>query len=219
MPACAAVKQGDKPRKSPAPPPADERGRKTQAGHKKPKNHDNDQPICRRHFTSGIGGYREYDEGEKQFKFGNFLSHNTSPDGFCYWLRKYLLKIIRSQTHCLPINPIVAIANRRPVCKFKGRTGIIPWSFEKETTMFINCPHCLHKAQITSRNNLNEEKTIADLYCNCQNPDCAARFVMQLGFQRWISTPVSSTLQLAVNLLKTLPKIERDKLLLGLSGK
>lgn len=79
--------------------------------------------------------------------------------------------------------------------------------------MVIICPHCQHKACITSRNNLSYEKTIADLYCNCQNPDCTARFVMQLAFVRWINPPVTNTLQLAANLIGSLSKAERLELL------
>jgi len=79
--------------------------------------------------------------------------------------------------------------------------------------MSIICPHCLHKSQITSRNNLNDKKTIADLYCKCLNPDCAARFVMQLAFERWINPPAKTTAQLALNLLINLPKEERQALI------
>ncbi|MBD9356970.1 Ogr/Delta-like zinc finger protein [Methylomonas albis] len=79
--------------------------------------------------------------------------------------------------------------------------------------MQINCPHCQHKAHIASRNNLNDEKTIADLYCNCSNPACAARFVMQLGFQRWINPPVTNTLELAASLIGKLSKADRVALL------
>ncbi|MCQ8105516.1 ogr/Delta-like zinc finger family protein [Methylomonas sp. SURF-2] len=82
--------------------------------------------------------------------------------------------------------------------------------------MHITCPHCLHKAHITSSNDLNDEKTISDLYCICLNPDCAGRFVMQLAFQRWLAPPAISIVQLAANLLNTLSKAEREALLQGL---
>jgi hypothetical protein len=79
--------------------------------------------------------------------------------------------------------------------------------------MHITCPHCLSKAHITSSNDLNDEKTIADLYCICLNPDCSGRFVMQLAFQRWINPPVTNTIELAASLIGTLSKTERVALL------
>ena len=79
--------------------------------------------------------------------------------------------------------------------------------------MTIYCPNCLQKARITSRNNLNDEKTIADLYCQCTNKTCSATFVATLGFKHYLNPPTESTLQLAANLLKMLPKSERRALL------
>jgi hypothetical protein len=80
--------------------------------------------------------------------------------------------------------------------------------------MFIQCPNCLHKARITSRNNLNDKKTVADLYCQCLNEKvCGATFVMTLGLKHILNPPVNSTLQLAANLLSQLPKHERDELM------
>ncbi|MEQ1621453.1 MAG: ogr/Delta-like zinc finger family protein [Methylococcales bacterium] len=94
--------------------------------------------------------------------------------------------------------------------KFYKRTTHSIWS-----TDIINCPHCLQKARIASRNNLNNEKTIADLYCQCLNKDCAATFVMMLGFKHNINPPAKSTAQLAQNLLNSLSKQERAALFEG----
>ncbi|MDD2661522.1 MAG: ogr/Delta-like zinc finger family protein [Methylococcales bacterium] len=81
--------------------------------------------------------------------------------------------------------------------------------------MIVHCPNCQQKAIITSRNNLNEEKTVADLYCSCTNKDCFATFVTTLGFKHYLNPPRQTTMQLAVNLLSNLSKDERAALLKG----
>ncbi|MGY6277632.1 ogr/Delta-like zinc finger family protein [Methylomonas sp. MgM2] len=82
--------------------------------------------------------------------------------------------------------------------------------------MTVYCPNCHQKARITSRNNLNDAKTVADLYCQCKNTkDCGATFVATIGFKHYINPPAASTLQMAANLLNTLSKAERDQLLKG----
>ncbi|MDT4328740.1 ogr/Delta-like zinc finger family protein [Methylomonas sp. MS20] len=83
--------------------------------------------------------------------------------------------------------------------------------------MTVYCPNCQSKARITSRNNLNDEKTVADLYCQCLNvKECGATFVTTLGFKHYLNPPAQSTLQLAANLLNTLTKAERAALLQGM---
>ncbi|ATG89477.1 ogr/Delta-like zinc finger family protein [Methylomonas koyamae] len=83
--------------------------------------------------------------------------------------------------------------------------------------MTVYCPNCQSKARITSRNNLNDEKTVADLYCQCLNTKaCGATFVTTLGFKHYINPPATSTVQLAANLLNTLTKAERAALLQGM---
>lgn len=82
--------------------------------------------------------------------------------------------------------------------------------------MTVYCPNCLQKARITSRNNLNEAKTVADLYCQCLNSECSASFVATLGFKHYLNPPATSTAQLAANLLNTLSKAKRDELLKGM---
>jgi hypothetical protein len=82
--------------------------------------------------------------------------------------------------------------------------------------MMIRCPNCQQKARITSRNTLNIEKTIADLYCCCINTrECGATFVMTLAFNSYLNPPVKTTAQLAQNLLNTLTEAERAALLVG----
>lgn len=79
--------------------------------------------------------------------------------------------------------------------------------------MQINCPSCLQKARITSRANLNDKKTISDLYCECLNQDCGATFVYTLAFMHDINPPAKTTAQIAQNLLNRLTKEERAALL------
>jgi cell division protein ZapA len=82
--------------------------------------------------------------------------------------------------------------------------------------MMIHCPNCQQKARITSRNTLNIEKTIADLYCSCTNiSECGATFVMTLAVKDYLNPPVKSTAQLAQNLLNAITKAERAALLVG----
>lgn len=80
--------------------------------------------------------------------------------------------------------------------------------------MMILCPHCQQKARIASRNTLNDEGTIADLYCGCTNiKECGATFVMTLAFKHYLNPPATSTAQLAQNILNNLTKTERAALL------
>jgi hypothetical protein len=83
--------------------------------------------------------------------------------------------------------------------------------------MTVYCPNCQSKARITSRNNLNDARTVADLYCHCLNTkDCGATFVSTLGFKHYLNPPAQSTAQLAANVLNTLTKAERAELLKGM---
>jgi hypothetical protein len=79
--------------------------------------------------------------------------------------------------------------------------------------MRIECPHCLQKAIITSRNNLTEAKTVVDLYCKCTNAACEATFVCMMSFKHNLNPPAKTTAQLAKNLLSRLSYDEQAKLL------
>ncbi|WP_333878772.1 ogr/Delta-like zinc finger family protein [Methylobacter sp.] len=82
--------------------------------------------------------------------------------------------------------------------------------------MMILCPNCQQKARITSRNALNAEGTIADLYYACTNTkDCGATFVMTLAPKHYLNPPVTSTAQLAQNILNNLTKTEHAALVQG----
>lgn len=78
--------------------------------------------------------------------------------------------------------------------------------------MRIDCPHCLKKARITSRNSLTEKATVFDLYCKCTNQTCGVTFVCWAAFSHDINPPANTTAQIANNLLKRLSKEERAAL-------
>lgn len=80
--------------------------------------------------------------------------------------------------------------------------------------MRVTCPNCQSRALITSSNELTP--TVRDLYCNCTNiKKCGATFVSTVGFKHYLNPPVSTTQQLAANLINSLPKEERKVLLQG----
>ncbi|WFP48533.1 ogr/Delta-like zinc finger family protein [Methylomonas sp. EFPC3] len=80
--------------------------------------------------------------------------------------------------------------------------------------MKVQCPHCLSKARITSRNEITT--TVADLYCQCMNTQaCGASFVMTLGFSRYLNPPLTSTQRLAAHIIGSLTKAQRQELLQG----
>jgi len=79
--------------------------------------------------------------------------------------------------------------------------------------MEVVCPFCFHKALITSRNILNDDKTISDLYCSCTNTKgCAATFVYTLAYKHVLNPPVRTTAEMALNLINTLTKEEKATL-------
>jgi hypothetical protein len=78
--------------------------------------------------------------------------------------------------------------------------------------MRIECPHCLKKARIRSRNNLTESKTVVDLYCECTNQACKSTFVCIMSFKHDLNPPAKTTAQIAQNLLNRLSAEERAQL-------
>lgn len=76
--------------------------------------------------------------------------------------------------------------------------------------MRVLCPHCGGKAFIQSRNTLSEQ--VSDLYCACKSPACSASFVYRLAYKTTTNPPVATTAQMAVNILRNLPKDQRAKL-------
>ena len=76
--------------------------------------------------------------------------------------------------------------------------------------MRVICPFCFEKARITSSNQLNEEKTITDLYCACSNvKNCGATFVFSLAYKHVLNPPARTTREIAVNLVNRLNDEER----------
>lgn len=56
--------------------------------------------------------------------------------------------------------------------------------------MRVFCPHCQSKAKITHTHRVTGE--YSDLYADCQNPECNARFVLSLSHKYDIVQPEKS---------------------------
>ena len=76
--------------------------------------------------------------------------------------------------------------------------------------MRVECPHCHQKSVIThSRHN----GVSAELYCTCGNPECAARFVMQLSYSHDLTPPASQLLNSLYEQVAGMPTQDRRHLL------
>lgn len=73
------------------------------------------------------------------------------------------------------------------------------------------CPCCGGRARIEGRE--TQTPQVADLYCACRS-GCGARFVATLAFDRYTQPPRGQVAQLAVSVIRGLPREER-KLLAG----
>jgi len=74
--------------------------------------------------------------------------------------------------------------------------------------MRVTCPHCLSKTRITSSNALTDR--VKDIYCECMNKEaCGARFVFTLSYKSTINHPVSTSTQIAFELVNRLSKEEK----------
>jgi len=83
--------------------------------------------------------------------------------------------------------------------------------------MRVDCPHCLSKARITSRNQLSAR--VADLYCQCMNTrECGASFVFSLAYKNDLNPPQKTTLQIAATLINNLPDDQRKRLQVDMFG-
>lgn len=78
--------------------------------------------------------------------------------------------------------------------------------------MKVICPHCQQKGLITSSNVMNDAKTIRNLYCVCVNTQCGASFVYTLAYRHTNNPPISTTAQMALELVKRLSKEEKTAL-------
>lgn len=72
--------------------------------------------------------------------------------------------------------------------------------------MKVTCPHCQGKARINSRTNLNAEKTVIDLYCNCFDVEnCGATFVFTLAFKHTLCPPLKTVRDIASEIMRLTP--------------
>lgn len=80
--------------------------------------------------------------------------------------------------------------------------------------MLVECPNCLGKGRITSRNKLSTN--VVDLYCQCMNTkECGASWVETKAFKNYLNPPLNTTQRMAAHLLGTLTKAQRLEMLQG----
>lgn len=77
--------------------------------------------------------------------------------------------------------------------------------------MKVECNECNAVAKITHRKNITD--TLAHLYCDCSNPICNHRFVMNLSFERTLLPPASQTTGWLRAVINNLSEQERIDLL------
>lgn len=78
--------------------------------------------------------------------------------------------------------------------------------------MRLVCPHCNSRLIISSSNQITH--TLRKLYVRCNNiKTCGASGVMTLAYEHDLNPPQLTTLQIAAELLKKLPKAQREALL------
>jgi cell division protein ZapA len=79
--------------------------------------------------------------------------------------------------------------------------------------MRVICPFCSEKAVISSTNSLNDNKTISDLYCSCQNvKTCGATFVYSLSYSHVLNPPARTAAEIALGLISRLSREEKVEL-------
>ncbi len=83
--------------------------------------------------------------------------------------------------------------------------------------MRVICPHCHHKALISSTNELSQ--TCKDLYCICTDAkNCGATFVFTLAYKHDLNPPQKTTLQIAATLITNLSGHDKQQLQRDLFG-
>lgn len=76
----------------------------------------------------------------------------------------------------------------------------------------VNCPNCLSKSTITSREEISSHAV--HLYCSCNNTkECGATFRITQGFDHYLNPPRANTTQIAAQLIKNLPRQQQLDLL------
>lgn len=79
--------------------------------------------------------------------------------------------------------------------------------------MAIKCPFCKGKARINHSNYLNEEKTIADLYCNCcDTQHCGATWVLSQSIKHTLNPPHGTVKQMAMTIVARMTQEEKKSL-------
>ena len=79
--------------------------------------------------------------------------------------------------------------------------------------MRVICPYCQGKATIQKRHDLNDEKTISDLYCICLNvQECGATFVYSLSHKHTLNPPLKTHRHLAFDLVSRMTQQEKQQL-------
>jgi hypothetical protein len=83
----------------------------------------------------------------------------------------------------------------------------------EDFVMRIICPYCHQKAAIQKRHDLNDQKTVSDLYCHCLNiTECGATFVFSLAFKHPLNPPLKTHKHMALDLVSRMSKQEKMEL-------
>ena len=82
---------------------------------------------------------------------------------------------------------------------------------EDNLKMRIVCPHCGLNGKITHTDTFSSQ--LKEVYVNCQNPECGARFVTSVSYRHDIVPPKNTLIEKADHLLASLPEKEIKKLL------
>lgn len=77
--------------------------------------------------------------------------------------------------------------------------------------MRITCPHCGERATISHSESITPEAK--DIYANCLNPRCGARFVMAVTHKYDITPPANKIKSLIEEMISRMPLQDRADLL------
>lgn len=78
----------------------------------------------------------------------------------------------------------------------------------------VLCPCCDENLTLQTRYNITAG--ISDIYANCENPACQARFVLNLSYDTTVLPPINHVEQMAAQIVKSAPKGVFDDRQLGL---
>ncbi len=80
-----------------------------------------------------------------------------------------------------------------------------------EGVLRITCPYCRAKSVITAHTRPADK--LEELYCDCTNRGCGARFVYRAYYAHTLTPPASTLLDSLAEQIANLPDAERRKLL------